>query len=113
MPMKKSKSAFALGFVVMAASFGRLTYNSPAVRNRQQSSHHRSSLTEQDLALLVGVDAGLRAQLEADRLALQHRGPLADRLLEPLLEIGEVFQLLAEILEAHDPRPDRHVGDRV
>src|SRR3979490_2149553 len=76
------------------------------------SANHRRRLAAQDLAVLVGVDAGRRAQLGADGLALDDRRPLAHRFLEPLLEGREVLELLPEILEAHDPWPDRHVGDR-
>jgi hypothetical protein len=35
------------------------------------------------------------------------------RFLEPLLEVRKILELLTEVLEAHDPRPDRHVGDRI
>src|SRR5215208_1339904 len=110
MPIRKSKSGLAV--VDMAGLLWLPVYDSQAVNSCQESAHHRSGLAEQDLALLVGIDAGLRAQLEADRLALHDRRPLPHCLLEPLLEVREIFQLLAEVLEAHDPRPDRHVGDR-
>src|SRR4030095_8732495 len=112
MPMKKSKSVLALGVVDMAALLWPPLYDFHAVTLCQQSADHRSGLAEQDLALLVGVDTGLRAQLEADRLALHDRRPLPYRLLEPLLEVGKILQLLAEGLSSHAPRPDRHVGDR-
>src|SRR6185437_9575159 len=74
--------------------------------------HDRGGLTEQDLALLLGIDARRWPQVEADRLALHHRGPLAHRLLEVAFEMREVVEILAEVLEAHQPRPDREVGDR-
>src|SRR5882724_5227994 len=76
------------------------------------SANHRRRLAEQDLALLVGVDSGRLAQFGADGLALDDRRPLAHRFLEPLVEGREVLELLPEILEANDPWPDRHVGDR-
>src|SRR5262245_2484457 len=115
MPMKKSKSEAEPGVVVMAISFDHQATTpllSASVSSRP-SADHRRGLSEQHLALLVGVDAGLGTQLEADRLALHDGGTLADGFLEPLPQVREVLDLLAEILEAHDPRPDRHVGDRV
>src|SRR5215471_6590182 len=108
--MRKSKSG--LGFCwVMAVSFGRPTTDLCCQLPSAGSAHHCRRLTEQDLALFVGVDAGRLAQFGADRLALDHRGALADRLFEPAFEMGEVLQLLAEVLEAYAPRPDRHVGN--
>src|SRR5215218_5445674 len=72
MPIRKSKSGLAV--VDMAGLLWLPVYDSQAVNSCQQSAHHRRGLAEQDLALLVGIDAGLRAQLETDRFALTTAG---------------------------------------
>src|SRR6185503_20711122 len=85
----------------------------PSARDRLRVlANDRGGLPEQDPALLLRIDAWCGAQLGADLAPLLYRRSLAHRLLEVALEVGEIVHVLAEVLEAHQPRPDREVGDR-
>src|SRR5437588_10821217 len=90
-----------------------MTFENASARACRRAVDRSGGLAEQDGALFRGANAAqIRIYLLRLGVGTFDRRAGTDR-FEPALELREIFQLLALALVRHDPRVNRHVGDRI